>query len=1286
MEYEKEGPLHEMFSRQARATPDNMALISLDGREVTFRELDQWTDILARKLVICGVAPDSCVGIYMDKSVEFVTAYIAILKAGGAYLPIDTSYPTPLLESILKDAQPVAVLTSKDLSKNVTDSHKVIELADGWQDRLQQQIDQQKGDQMPHGVTLDNLAYIVYSSGTTGRPKGIMCPHRGAVFSYHWRHISYPYGEGEREGSNIFFVWEMLRPILKGVPMCIVPNSVIYDPHLLCQSISNNVITRILFTPSLLETILNTADIDFKQSLKTLRQIWFCGEVVTTALLRRCVKTLPWIRFVNLYSISECHDVACEDLTAYYTNNKESMMSRKFCPVGKLLPGVHVAILNEDQQVQPVGMPGEIFVSGPTLARGYLKRPDIQEMRFIQRPDTVPASYGDVLYRTGDWGYVLSDSSLEICGRCDSMVKIRGYSIEVQAVESALMSLPMVNACVVLVIGEEGEDKFLVSYLVPEGQTNKKEVRAALKRRLPFYMIPSYFVILKSIPIVKATGKLDKKSLPPFEKQDSEEGEVEGRPTTETEVKVADIWSKVLQMRDIDIQESFFDMGGHSLLAAQLLNVIQEKFGFRIAVQDLFSYPTVYSLSRMLDSKLNNTVTKCCAQRPKLDLQTEVEKHDQGVLNLDIQLRAFWRTFHHRHHFHKGRVLLTGATGFLGVFILRELLLSTKLLIYCLVRELPQVEALDRIKETLRKYGILGKSESEATEEQKQVEAMLVRRVTVIKGNVALINLGMSEDDYTYLCTDIDFIIHTAAIVNLAYPYSALHGPNVLGTANIILFACTGKVKPIHYISTDAVFPNGLAGCSEEDDASSYHDDLEDGYSQSKWVAEQLVKKAGKRGLPVTIYRLGNLSGDRLTGQWNPQDFTLLVLQACTKLGLAPEVNWNMEMTPVDFASKVIVKITQNPSSVMGKTFHVINTQPIKARWVFERMQGNGFSLKFVPFSEWRDAVLGQSNGHSNQTGLLSQLLDTYITDASFFEKLSSYTNDSLLSMLSQLGLSYAYTDSVLLNHYFTNLLNNKLIVKRRQRLTLTGSGALDGKVAIVTGASSGIGSAIALALAHEGAKVAMAARREDKLREVEKSMAEFGGVAISVKTDVTKRSEVAELVKHTEMTLGPVDILVNNAGIMYYTLMTNLHFDEWDKQVDLNCKGVTNCIGSVLDGMVKRKKGHIINISSDAGRKGFPGLAVYSGTKFFVEGMSQALRHEVKGLGVKVTCIQPGDVKTELQGHTTDAEAKSQFDMSESGKVLEAEDVARAVVFAASQPEYVGINEILVECREGCI
>ncbi|KAH3843030.1 hypothetical protein DPMN_116537 [Dreissena polymorpha] len=245
---------------------------------------------------------------------------------------------------------------------------------------------------------------------------------------------------------------------------------------------------------------------------------------------------------------------------------------------------------------------------------------------------------------------------------------------------------------------------------------------------------------------------------------------------------------------------------------------------------------------------------------------------------------------------------------------------------------------------------------------------------------------------------------------------------------------------------------------------------------------------------------------------------------------------------------------------------------------------------------------------------------------------------------------------------------------------------ALAEKVAIVTGASSGIGRAIAVALAGAGAKVALAARHVERLQDVEREIVRNNGVAISVKTDVTNREEVKELVRHTELTLGPADILVNNAGVMYYTLMKNLHEHEWDAQIDVNIKGFTNCIGAVLGGMVSRGKGHIINMSSDAGRRGFAGLGVYSGTKFYVEGLSQAMRLELAGTGIRVTCIQPGDVKTDLITHSTDLEAKAQFDGSGRCRVLDPQDIANAVVYAASQPSHVGLNEILIEPREAPI
>ncbi|WAQ97992.1 LGRD-like protein [Mya arenaria] len=1184
--YQENGLLHEMFMRQAARTPEVVAVVEASGRQVTFGELDRQTNALAHHLQALGVRPDTCVGIYMDKCIEYVVAYIGILRAGGAYMPLDISYPEVLLKDILADAQPVAVLTEGGLIDKLEGTKNVLVMGPGWEKGPLKTPQQDIA-----APTLDNLAYIVYSSGTTGKPKGIRCPHRGAVFSYTARHVFYPYGEEEREACNVFFVWEMLRPLIKGVPLYIIPSTVIYDPPLLCKFLCNNKITRMLFTPSLLEAVLNTPDLDLQTLLLHMRTIIFCGEVVTTSLFAKCLKLLPWIQFVNLYSVSECHDVCYEDLNKYFADNKDAIVARKFCPVGRVIPQVNVVILDADLNPQAVGSSGEIYVGGPTLALGYLNRPEIQAKRFIPRPASVPETCGSTLYRSGDWGYMLSDGSLEICGRCDSMVKVRGYSIEIQAVEAALMELPMVHSCVVLVKGAEGEDKFLVAYIVPSQETNRKLVRDALKKRLPFYMIPSYFMFLSKIPVVAATGKLDKAALPPYDAQTVTDVINEGRPTTETEVAMAAVWCKVLQLKEADIHEGFFDLGGHSLLVAELINKLTALFDVKLNVEDLFTCPTVARLSQLVDARKGRTEQPKTSVAESVDLMAEVERHDYMIVNIDMQLRAFWRMFavYQERRFEKGRVLLTGATGFLGAFLLKELLTQTKVFVFCVCREWPDATPADRLRQTLVKFGILAPEGNTGTPEQQEMERLVSKRVMPMKGDVALVHLGLSDEDYTYMSSDVDLVVHAAASVNLVYPYTALVGPNVHGTANVIKFACAGKIKPIHYISTDAVFPGGMTMCSEEDDALGYAGRLEDGYSRSKWVAEQLVRRAMQRGLPATIYRLGNMSGDRKQAFWNPQDFTLLMLQASIRLGLAPDVDWDMEMTPVDFAAEFVVAMTKRSGLSLGKTFHIINDKPLKSRLVFEWMNAHGYPIQFATFHSWRQRAL-EEFGTENKDSLLRRVIESYITNAAFFSNLSSYTADTLHKTTSQIGLSFPYLDCELL--------------------------------------------------------------------------------------------AVKELLRHTEATLGPVDILVNNAGTMYYTMMKNLHEDEWDTQID----GLTNCIGAVLSGMIQRQTGHIINMSSDAGRRGFPGLAVYSGTKFYVEGLSQALRHEMSGSGVRVTCIQPGDVKTELLQHNSDTEAQDQFDGSKKCKILEPEDIARAVVYAASQPAHVGVNEILIEPREAPI
>ncbi|XP_038055415.1 linear gramicidin synthase subunit D-like [Patiria miniata] len=1289
MDYEMLGCLQDMFRRQAKMLPDSNAIVTDDGQTMTYKELDEVTDVLAAHLHGKGVVGDSIVGIYLEKCLEYPIAYIAILKAGGAYLPLDISYPQQLLDDVLQDAKPVSVITFTDLVPRLKGAHDVTVLDANWSIRMKDEnIKRGLHVSMCPQVTQDNLAFVAYSSGTTGKPKGIMCVHRAAVFSYHWRHINYPFQQGDRIACNVFFVWEMLRPLLKGFPLYIIPDDVIYDPALLLSFLERHSITRMLFTPSLLATVLDTDNVDIATCLGSFRLIVLCGEVVTVGLMARIAEILPDVTVMNLYSVSETHDVAATNLTLEMKNLLASgspEKTQKFCPAGRLLPGAHVVILNDEMELQPVGSSGEIYVGGPGLARGYLNRPEMNAKRFISRPESVPEYAGDRLYRSGDWGYMLSDGHLEICGRCDTMVKIRGYSIEIQAVEAALLDLPMVSACTVLAKGAEGDDKYLVAYIVQSEATSKKDIRSALKTIIPSYMVPAYIVFLTSMPLLPASGKLDKKALPDFNPETADFAPVngeQGKPCTETEKTVSGMWSDLLRISNVDVQESFFDLGGHSLLAARLLNQIKDGFGVEMTVRELFIHSTVAQMSTLIDSKIvGDNVDQ--SLHHNINLHEEVEQHDQGIVSIDMQLRAFWRSIHYGDRWNAGRVLLTGATGFLGAFILRDLLIKTENHIYCLVKELPDLSGKDRLLATMRQYNMLPEDDShddarEGTPDGSDLLAKFDKRVTAITGDVSLIRLGMMEEDYTYLTFEIDSVIHAAAYVNLVYPYEALRGANVIGTQNIVLFSCTNKIKPLHYVSTNSVFPVGLKNCCEDSDMSTFGDQLTDGYSQSKWVAEQLVQRAQSRGLPAVIYRPGNLSGDSVTGAWNPSDTNLLTLQGCIRTLSAPDIKWLIEMTPVDFASEFIVKACQNVMLVVGKVYHLVHSAPLKCRTLFEWIADLGYPLRLMPFHEWCNELKQLHHGVNKEDSVLADKLDNIVKNESFFMDYTSFHRANLETLLATLQMSYPPLDKRLIRGYLQQLFVKKILMPPMS--LKFSSRPLEGKVVVITGGSSGIGLGIAKCLAQAGASVALAARHEEKLEQARLKIAEIGGKVLAVKTDVCIRQQVKDLVAKTEAELGPVDILVNNAGIMHFTLMKNLLEDSWERMVDVNCKGVLNGIGAVLSGMIARGKGHIVNTSSDAGRAAFAGLAVYSGSKFFVEGLTSSLRKELVGTGIRVTNIQPGDVTSAIADHIIDKEAVDQYANIDVDKFLSPDDIGRAVLYAVTQPEGVAVNEILIE------
>ena len=1162
---------------------------------------------------------------------------------------------------------------------------------------------------------MDSLAYVVYSSGTTGKPKGICCPHRGAVHSYLWRGKAYPYGPPgtEREAANVFFVWELLRPLIHGQQLFVIPDNVIYDPVLLPQFLKAHSITRMLFTPSLLDAMLGGySDKSSKSELigmtshgvpvssfSTLKLIILCGEVVTVALRNKCRELIPKSSIHNLYSISECHDVSGSDLT----NDSALDLTRTFCPVGKALPEVQIHILDEGLRECPAGVQGEIYIGGPTLARGYLRRPDLNKERFIILPSKEEGSPPIRLYRTGDNGYLVSGGRLEICGRCDSMVKVRGYSIELRAVQMAIIEhCSMVTDCLVVAHGDAADtDKTLVAYLVCTQEELKKDgenavrkvVRATLKKRLPFYMIPTYFTFLDTLPLHPASGKLDMKRLPSVESIiESTQNDSEDYPSTPTEKKLASLFLSVLSLPEstkLDATASFFDLGGHSLLTTPLLQGIESVCGKSLTLDELFKFPTVRSIADLIDGG-----DAARAAMEVVDLSEEVGVHYRGK-DISMQIRAFWRHIDMESLNKTSRILLTGAAGFLGAFLLHKLLATSHAYVLVLVRPsngassdnlTPLERCRERVWNNLLGYGLATEIDTELTGKCQITRHTFDSRVNVLVGDTSLGGLGLDSDDHAYLAQHIDVVVHAAAQVNLLYPYSALAGANVHGTAEIVHFCTIGKVKPLHYISSNSVLPMGSKTdiYEEDSDISLISNKLEGGYAQSKWVAEQLVYTAMKGGLPAVVYRCGNLSGDSTTAAWNKRDSNLQFIQACIVAGAAPihasdnTTPLHFEMTPVDFVASFIIANVFKIREASQKTFHCIQPESgrCKVSDFLRLVQGIGFEILAVPLDEWLNRQAKESRQFS-----ATEIEELFGTGSRVGHRVITEHIRHLHSLGALAEDKYPVGDMSQMRNYLKILKGTELLPALP---SINVNTPLQGRVIVVTGASSGIGQCIARHLIDAGARVALLARRESRLNKL---VEEFGkSKSVACVADVTDKSAVASSIATAEAHFrAPVWGLVNCAGVKHYQRLSDCDTESWDNQIDVNCKGVLNCVSAVLPSLKSYRRGHIVNITSDAGKKVFDGLAVYSASKFFVEAFSQGLRKEVAPLGIKVTNVQPGDVKTEILTHSKDQDALAEFGPPALGaETLEPDDVACTVVFALTQKGRCAVNELLVE-PSGC-
>jgi len=464
---------------------------------------------------------------------------------------------------------------------------------------------------------------------------------------------------------------------------------------------------------------------------------------------------------------------------------------------------------------------------------------------------------------------------------------------------------------------------------------------------------------------------------------------------------------------------------------------------------------------------------------------------------------------------------------------------------------------------------------------------------------------------------------------------------------------------------------------------------LADGYGQTKWVAEQLALEAGRRGVPIKIHRLGTISGHSETGAANAWDLLTALIVESIRIGHYPDVKgWRAEMTPVDFVSKAIVHLSNETESEQT-VFHIGDPDPVDISQVFEDLSALGYPTKPIEFEKWVALWDDKRGGAKGGDGAFTvDILRSGMPSIEFLRDVVVLDNAKTRPL--RLAVERPKVDQVLLETYTRHWYARGWLPKPPTSQDAAGGsarlprrGPLFGKVAVVMGASSGIGAATAVALAREGCHVALAARRIDALEDLKKRLVIREGKVITQKTDVTDKAQVEALVAAAEKQLGPVDIFVSVSGVMYFTMMANTQTDQWNQTVDVNCKGLLNVISSVVPSMLKRGKGHLVAISSDAGRKVFPGLGVYSASKFFVEATLQGLRVETAGTGLRVTSVQPGNVATDLLGMSTDQEALKKYGEPSGAKVLDPENVADSIVYALKQPDHVAVNEIMIEPRD---
>jgi amino acid adenylation domain-containing protein len=604
-DYEIAPSIQAVFESQADRTPEQVA-VRFQGDAVTYRQLNERANRLANYLVKQGVRQGDLVGVALERSPEMIIALLAVLKAGAAYVPVDPTYPENWISFVVEDSRVSGVLTQGAIrNKLPANIARLIVL-----DTDAEQIQAESAENPP--LSAHPVAYVMYTSGSTGMPKGVEGTQRGVLNRLGWMWEAYPFAAGEVccQKTNVGFVdsvWEMFGPLLAGVPSVIVPQERLRDPEQLLQTLGEEHVTRLVLVPSLLRMLLDHEP-GLGKRVPELRLWSSSGEVLPMELVERFRGGFAEARLLNLYGSAEVaadatwHEVSEEDLVAPAVS------------IGKPIGNLQVYILDEHMQPVPVGVRGEIYVGGAGLARGYWRREELTKEKFVPNPfarETSGKESGEEererLYRTGDVGRWRGDGEIEYVGRKDQQVKVRGMRVELGEVEAVLGRHGGVEEAVVVMVRGEGEEQGLAAYVRLAGngdgsggdggrKVTAGELRQYVRGKLPEHMVPGSYRQLQQWPLLPS-GKVDRRAVADLQGEMLGEGEGYAAARTEVERKLAGMWEELLKVERVGIDQNFFELGGHSLLALQVMARIRSQLGVELGVRSLFEGGTIAALA-----------------------------------------------------------------------------------------------------------------------------------------------------------------------------------------------------------------------------------------------------------------------------------------------------------------------------------------------------------------------------------------------------------------------------------------------------------------------------------------------------------------------------------------------------------------------------------------------------------------------------------------------------------------------------------------------------------------